>query len=133
MVITHEEGLRFTAEVRGHRITVDQPAPKGGDAGPMPLELIGAALGTCIALYVQQYCASRELPCEGLRVELHQESARAPYRVGAFRVSVLLPEPIAPEHLEMLERIARSCPVHNTLLHAPEMDIRIEADAAARV
>ncbi|HSJ13728.1 MAG TPA: OsmC family protein [Longimicrobiales bacterium] len=131
MVVTHDGGLRFVTDIRGHRLVVDQPGPKGEDTAPMPVELLGAALGTCIALYVQQYCASRALPYEGMRVELQQHSVKHPYRLGSFAVRIVLPEPLAPEHLEMLERVARSCPVHNTLLHAPRLDIAIETGAAA--
>jgi putative redox protein len=133
MVVTHEGGLRFVADIRGHRLVVDQPAPKGEDSAPMPVELMGAALGTCVALYVQQYCASRELPYEGMRVEVRHENAKSPHRIGAFAVQVFLPEPLAAEHLEMLDRVARSCPVHNTLTHAPQVEVVIEAGAPAGV
>lgn len=131
MVVTHEGGLRFVTEIRGHRLVVDQPAPKGEDSAPMPMELMGAALATCIALYVQQYCASRNLPYQGMRVELQQHSVKNPYRLGTLEVRVVLPEPLAPEHMEMLDRAARSCPVHNTLTHPPQLDILIEAPTPA--
>jgi len=35
MVVTHEGGVRFAADVRGHRVIVDQPIGSGGeDSGP---------------------------------------------------------------------------------------------------
>lgn len=133
MVVTHDGGLRFTTEIRGHRLVVDQPQPKGGDTAPMPMELMGAALATCVALYVQQYCDSRGLPYQGMRVELQQHTTRNPYRVGTFEVRVVLPEALAPEHMEMLERVARSCPVHNTLMHAPGFEVAFDTPAPAAV
>jgi hypothetical protein len=37
IVVTHDGGMRFTAQVRTHRVTVDQPTRAGGaDTGPMP-------------------------------------------------------------------------------------------------
>ena len=70
IVVTHESGSRFAAQIRSHRVVVDQPEHGGGtDAGPMPLELIGAALGTCIALYVQRFLHVRNLVYQGMRVE----------------------------------------------------------------
>jgi uncharacterized OsmC-like protein len=127
IVVTHEGGLRFAARVRSHRILVDQPVTAGGqDAGPMPIELLGTSLGTCIALYVQQYCQSRDLTCEGMRVEVEQFGARSPSRIGEFVVRVVLPRPLPPSHAEMLERIVRSCPAHNTLVHETPVRITIE-------
>lgn len=133
MVITHEGGLKFAAQIRSHRLVVDQPAGVGEDAGPMPLELIGASLGTCVALYVQQFCEARGLPYEGMRVELDQVGAQNPGRIAQYTVRVLLPVALPPQYAEMLERVARSCPAHNTLVHGAEVVVEIEAPAAAGV
>lgn len=131
MVITHEGGVKFAAQVRSHRILVDQPPRAGGDdAGPMPLELLGVSLGTCVALYVQQFCAARAIPTEGMRVEVEQRGAQNPNRIGEFIVRVLLPGEIPAQYAEMLERVARSCPAHGTLAHGAAVDVRIEAAEA---
>jgi len=131
MVITHEGGLKFAAQIRSHRLIVDQPAGVGADAGPMPLELLGASLGTCVALYVQQFCEARGLPYEGMRVELDQVGAQNPGRIAQYTVRVLLPAALPPQYAEMLERVARSCPAHNTLVHGTDVVVEIQAPAAA--
>jgi hypothetical protein len=87
IVVTHDGGVRFTAQVRGHRIVVDQPERAGGaDTGPAPIELLGASLGTCVALYVQQFCQARGLSSAGMRVEVMQLGAQNPNRIGEFGV-----------------------------------------------
>lgn len=130
MVVTHEGGLRFAAQIRGHRLMVDQPRGAGGeDAAPMPLELLGASLGTCVALYVQQFCHARGLPYEGMRVEVQPHGAQG--RIGKFDVRVILREPVPPRYAEMLERVAQSCPAHNTLTHGAEVAVAIEHPVAA--
>lgn len=130
MVVTHEGGLKFVTDIRGHRLVVDQPAGVGNDEGPMPLELLGASVGTCVALYVQQFCEARGLPYAGMRVEVQQIGARNPGRVGTFDIRVVLQEAIGEEYAGMLERVARSCPAHNTLVSGAEVAVRIEqADA----
>ena len=132
IIVTHDGGVQFTADVRSHRIVVDQPAHAGGhDAGPMPIELLGASLGTCIALYVQQFLQARGLPFEGMRVEVEQFSARNPSRVGEFAVRVVLPHALPPAYAELLERVARSCPAHNTLVNATHVNVAIEAPTPA--
>ena len=126
MVVTHLGGARFAADIRGHRIVVDQPAPTGDDSAPMPVELLGASLGTCVAFYVQRYLASRALPHDGMRVEVAQRGAANPGRVGEFTVRVVLPDGLPAHHIELLERVARSCPAHNTLVHGAAVDVRLE-------
>ncbi|MFW6205800.1 MAG: OsmC family protein [Gemmatimonadota bacterium] len=133
MVVTHEGGLKFATQIRGHRLIVDQPAGVGEDTGPMPLELLGASIGSCVALYVQQFCETRGLPYEGMRVEVEQMGARNPSRVGAFDVRVVLQEEIPEEYTALLERVARSCPAHNTLVTGSEVAVRIEQEQAAAV
>jgi putative redox protein len=132
IVVTHEGGVRFAAQVRSHRVVVDQPRTAGGeDSGPMPIELLGASLGTCIALYVQQFCHARGLPYDGMRVEIEQHGARHPNRVAEFAVRVVLPAALPPAYGEMLERVVRSCPAHNTLAGETRVRVQIEMPAPA--
>lgn len=122
--------MRFAAQVRSHRIVVDQPARAGGeDAGPMPLELLGASLGTCVALYVQQFCRSRGLAFEGMRVEVEQRGAANPGRKGEFLVRVQLPAALPEHEAEVVERVARSCPAHHTLAQGAAVTVEIHAPA----
>jgi putative redox protein len=131
IVVTHSGGVKFTAAVRSHRILVDQPVRGGGeDAGPSPLELLGASLGTCVALYVQQFCHARSLSYEGLRVEVAQEGASAPSRIAKFTVRVMLAHELPPHYMTMLERTAQSCPAHNTLTLGAAVEVLIETPAS---
>lgn len=134
IVVTHEGGVRFAAQVRSHRVVVDQPIAGGGDdAGPMPIEMLGVSLGTCIALYVQQFCQSRGLPTDGLRVEVEQFGAQNPSRIGEFRVRVVLPAELPEHYAALLERVARSCPAHHTLELGASVQVQIETPSSASV
>ncbi len=134
IIVTHEGGARFATHVRSHRLIVDQP-PRGGgeDSGPMPIELLGAALGTCVALYVQRFCQSRELPYEGLRVEVDQLRAANPNRVVQFDVRVMLAHELPEHHAVALERVVKSCPVHNTSTEATAVTLLIRGSRRSRV
>jgi hypothetical protein len=44
---------------------------------------------------------------------------------------VKLPEALPPQYAQMLERVARSCPAHNTLVQGAEVAVQIEAPVAA--
>jgi uncharacterized OsmC-like protein len=131
IVVTHEDGARFAAQVRSHRIVVDQPRSGGGeDSAPMPLELLGVSLGTCVALYVQRFLQARNLPHAGMRVEVEQVSGQNPHRVTAFQVRVILPAPLPPIYTALLERVARSCPAHNTLVQSADVRVAVEIRSA---
>jgi putative redox protein len=131
VVVTHESGLKFVAQVRSHRIIVDQPERAGGeDAGPTPLELMAFSLGSCVALYVQQFCHSRGLTYDGMRVEVDSIGATAPNRLGELVVRVHLPIELSPHLRTMIERAATSCPAHHTLELGAKVTVHIEAAAA---
>jgi uncharacterized OsmC-like protein len=134
IVVTHLSGVKFAAQVRSHRVIVDQSARRGGnDDAPTPLELLAASLGTCVALYVQQFCQVRALPYEGMHVDVDTVSVANPNRIGKFQVSVVLPASLPPHYAEMIERVARSCPAHNTLVHGADVSVVIETAEAAAV
>jgi len=131
ITVTWDGGVRFTADIRGHKITVDQPAQGGGqDSGPMPLELMPAALGTCVALYVQQFLATRGLDATGLQVQVLSAGAANPHRIGRFDVTVAVPKGIPDRYGDAVRRAAESCTVHHTLTHVPEIVVDVLAGAA---
>ena len=123
----HDGGMRFVAEIRGHRVETDQPAYGGGaDSAAMPLELLSAALGTCVVLYVHQFLATRSLPTEGLQVAVTSAMAEdRPRRIGRYDVEVRLPDGIPAELWPMVQRVAASCPAHATLAHTPRIEFML--------
>ena len=131
IVVTHERDLSFAAQIREHRVVTDQSVRAGGaNTAPSPTELISAALGSCIALYVHQFCASRSLPHDGMRVEVTPHNVANPNRIAELSVAVFIPGPLSAHTMEMLERVVRSCPVHNTLAHGAEVAVAIEVGLA---
>jgi len=104
----------------------DQSIRGGGtDTAPSPIELLGASLASCIAFYVQQFCAARELPYAGMRVEAELRSAKNPARVEEFVVRVIMPEELPEQYAQMLDRVVRSCPAHNTLAAGSAVNVEI--------
>jgi putative redox protein len=132
ITVTWEGGVRFTADVRGHKISVDQPVQGGGaDSAPMPLELLPTSLGTCVALFVQQFLATRGLDPTGLEVQVGTSGAANPHRIGRFKVSVVIPRGIPEHYRDAVVRVAESCTVHHTLVNKPEIAVEVLASALA--
>jgi putative redox protein len=127
ITVTWDGGARFTADVRGHKITVDQPHRAGGDdTAPMPLELLPTSLGTCIALFVQQFLATRGLDATGMSVEVLPLGATNPHRIGRFDVLVKIPGGIPEKYRDAVKRAATGCTVHHTLTQTPTISVAIE-------
>lgn len=92
IALQHTGGVRFVAEARQHRITLDQPAQDGAtDSGMTPAELLLASLGGCIGQYVAQYLSLRGLPAEGLLIRVEAHAMARPQRLKDFQVEVIVP------------------------------------------
>lgn len=132
IVATGANGLAFDVAVRGHTIATDQTVRSGGaDAAPTPLELMGAALAACVALYARKYCLAHDLDDDGIAVEVKPVWREDPGRVGRYDVTVHLPADFPAAHRDALMAMAADCPVHHTLAHTPEVVFRVEELEAA--
>ncbi len=122
--VEHVAGVQFQVIARGQRVLSDQPPELGGtDQGMTPPELLLASLGTCAGYYAVQYLQARSLPAKGLAIRVSAEKAASPARLAAFRVEVEAPGASDDRHREGLLRAVKKCLIHNTLLHAPEIDV----------
>ena len=129
--ILHLGEAKFEAVARGHRVICDQPATNGGsDGGMTPPEFLLVSLGTCAGFYAAQYLKARALPADGLRVKVTAEKATQPARLDRFRIEVTAPE-LDPQHQAGILRAVKLCLIHNTLLHAPAIDIVLNAPVEA--
>jgi putative redox protein len=133
VIVHHLGGVKFEAAARGHRVICDQPVENhGGDTGMTPPEFMLASLGTCAGYYAAEYLRARSLPAEGLEVRVSAEKATAPARLAAFRVEVTVPD-LDPRHEAGIMRAVKACLIHNTLLHAPAIEIALETRVPAIV
>jgi uncharacterized OsmC-like protein len=126
--VTHVDGKKFNIAIRSHTILVDQTYRGGGDdAGPSPIELLGASLGSCIAHYVREFCETRGISYEGMRVEVSHHSAHNPSRIQDFAVKVILPGDLPEQTRLLLDRVIHACPVHNTLAMGAGTEVVFES------
>ena len=122
VTIQHLGNVKFEAKTRGHHVISDQPAGNGGsDTGMTHPELLLASLGTCAGFYAAEYFKVRSLHHGELEVKVTAEKAKAPARLGQFRIEVAIPG-LDPKHQEGVLRAVKACLIHNTLLHAPAIE-----------
>jgi putative redox protein len=91
----------------------DEPAANGGtDTGPMPHEILLAALGACTAMTLKVYAAHK-----GLALRHVDVSGDGKHDAGTFKITrkITLVGDLTDAARTRLLEIAGKCPVHKTL------------------
>lgn len=107
--------FRHMVDIRGHHLSVDEPADHGGDdSAPSPQELLAASLASCTAVTMEMYAQRKGWDLGYVEVECSYTPAErgCPTR---FDLTLRLPADASDEQLERLKVIAAKCPVHRTL------------------
>ena len=127
--VQHLGNAKFSAATRGHVVICDQPPSNGGeDSGMTPPEFLLVSLGTCAGFYAAQYLKNHSLSAVGLEINVTAEKAKAPARLGSFRIEVIVPSLDASHEAGVL-RAVHACLIHNTLLNAPVIETVVHAPA----
>jgi putative redox protein len=104
---------RSPISIRSHRLLADEPQTEGGtDAGPTPIELMLAALGSCKTITARMYADRKGWPLESVEIDLDHAGAGA-NQTATVRVRFL--GPLTDEQRERLKDITDRCPVHRAL------------------
>jgi putative redox protein len=107
----------------GAQFTTDAPLDNGGKASSFsPTDLVGAAIGSCIATIMGIFARSHSIPLEGTKIEVVKTMIQQPMRrIGELKVDIYLP--VAADHPQRvgLEKAALTCPVRQSL----HPDVRI--------
>jgi putative redox protein len=131
ITVRHLGGDRFTMDVRGHTITVDQPGDAGGeDTAPTPTELFVAGLASCVAFYARRYLVRHAIPDDGLEVAMDYALGGRPTRVTDVAIRITPPAGLPAERRAAFLAVASHCTVHNTLHEPPVVDIALTAAPA---
>jgi putative redox protein len=126
-----DQGFRTEVRIGTHTLVADEPVDKGGtDKGPTAFSLLAAALSACTAATLRFYANLKEMPLEGVEVEVdavrrtpaEQAEAGPAAKAAHFRKKITLRgEKLTPEQREKLLAVAEKCPVNRTLLEGVDM------------
>lgn len=129
--VNYVKGDRLQIEIRGHELFTDQPVDDGGeDTAPTPTEVFVSSLTACVAFYAERFLRRNSLSTAGLSVASDYQWAESPHRVGEIDLVVGAPG-LTPEKQAAFLRVIEHCTVHNTLLHPPEIRLRLSSREAA--
>jgi uncharacterized OsmC-like protein len=129
--VTYESNLRTTCLhlQSGSAIETDAPTDnKGKGERFSPTDLIATGLGACMITTMGIKAESMDIALDGAQVEVTKIMKSDPRRIGKIITHITMPEGLGLEdkNKEILERVARTCPVERSL--HPEVELEISFD-----
>jgi len=123
IVVTLAGNRRVDALVGAHRLHTDQPRDNGGDdTAPSPFQLFLASLGTCAGIFVQGFCARRNIPFEEIRIRQRADIDSAGTLRGVA-LEVELPPGFPERYREALIRAVEQCSVKRAIQAQPSFTV----------
>ena len=127
LTVSFQGESRFELSNGHHAVTTDQLKEDGGqDAGMSPVELFVASLAGCVGYFVARYCTRHGIRVEGFCIETDWSMAEQPHRVGRIQLRLHLPAELSSSEQERLLKVAHGCTVHQSIIHAPAIDISLQ-------
>ncbi len=124
IVVTLPGGRRVDARVGKHVVHTDQSVEDGGeDAAPSPFQVFLAAIGTCAGVFVQGFCAKREISSEGIRI-VERSRVNEAGALVAVDLEIQVPPSFPEKYREALVRVADKCSVKQAIQAQPKFEVR---------
>jgi len=125
-VITFPGRKRVNVEYEGYTIMTDQPIDSGGEGtAPTPFELFMASIGSCAGVYALNFCQSRGIQIDGLKVRLKADYSKEEKRVTAVTILIKLPSGFPNMYKAALRRSVESCTVKRNIQNPPQFQVTI--------
>ncbi|MFQ6552811.1 alpha/beta fold hydrolase [Aestuariibius insulae] len=121
------DGFLQTVQSGPHEILADEPKKVGGtDRGLTPYDLLSAALGTCTSMTLRLYARHKNLPLDGVEVDVAHDKVHltdaekdcrneGQERADHFTRTIRVTGDLTEDQRQSLLKIADKCPVHRTL------------------
>jgi len=125
--ITYQGGLRCEAVhgPSGTKLVTDAPVDNHGKGESFsPTDLVATALGACIPTIMGIVAEREQIDLRGMRITVLKEmSAELPRRIAKLTTRIVMPAGLTEQQKVKLEKVAYTCPVHQTLHHNVEMPV----------
>ncbi|HEX8371926.1 MAG TPA: OsmC family protein [Chthoniobacterales bacterium] len=125
--ISYEGGLHCSAThgPSGNSLTTDAPVDNQGKGETFsPTDLVATALGTCMATTMDIYARRKNIDLTGMKITVKKEmSTSAPRKISKLETEIWIPISLQTDDLRTIEKVAFSCPVHQSLREEVEKPI----------
>jgi putative redox protein len=123
--VTLAGGRRIDAHVGHHVVHTDQPVDNGGeDRAPSPYQLFLASLATCAGIFVQGFCAKRELSTEGVGLVLRTATDAETGTLARVTIDIEVPPEFPEKYRDALVRVVDGCSVKRAIQAQPAFETR---------
>ena len=103
-------------------VKTDQSKAHGGDASaPEPYSLFLSAYASCAGIFALEFCKTRNLKVDELKVEMVCDWNKEKHRYDSFEIVVTPPSDLPDKLRKALERSISLCSVKKTIVDPPEM------------
>lgn len=128
-------GLQLKCSARGFEFMIDEPENVGGTNEAMnPLEALLCSLGACKMMVVRFFYQAKQIKLKSMRVEIVGEidsdrlKGMPEVKVGFSKIITnyyIDADNTDEEIQELVAFIEKTCPVKDTIVNAPEMELHI--------
>lgn len=119
-------GKKVDAHFNGFTVQTDQEVKYGGEgSAPQPFDLFFASIATCCGYYALQFCLSRELNTDGLKVRLTAEKNEKKKLFDEIILFLTLPEGFPQKYRDAIVRAVNLCTVKRHLHTELHFDIKV--------
>lgn len=130
LIITLPGNRRVDAAFGHHIVHTDQPLDNGGeDTAPSPFQLFLASIGACAGIFVQGFCAKRNIDPSGVRIverPVYDEQGT----LKDVTLDIELPGSFPEKYKEALLRVVEQCSVKKAIAAQPTFTVRASIGAA---
>jgi putative redox protein len=117
--LTYEGDLHCSAThlPSGNTLVTDAPLDNNGRGQAFsPTDLVATALGSCMATVIGIVARRKELPVEGMTVNVRKiMSDDLPRRIHRLELDLRIPLAASHPDRKLLESAANGCPVHHSI------------------
>ena len=107
-------------------VKTDQSVKNGGDgSAPEPYSLFLSGYASCAGIFALEFCKTRKLNIEELKVEMVCEWDKESHRYTSFELLVTPPSDMPEKLLKAFTRSINLCSVKKTIMNPPEMKTTI--------
>ena len=120
-------GRKVNANIKGFTIKTDQHEKAGGEgSAPEPFTLFLASIATCAGVYVQSFCAQRDIPVNEISLSMEYEVDPIAKMIAMIRIYIHVPYDFPEKYENAVINAAALCAVKKHLSEKIQSEITIK-------
>jgi uncharacterized OsmC-like protein len=109
----------------GQKFLTDAPVDNQGKGEFIsPTDMLGTAVGSCIATIMGIVARNNDIDIKGMRVNVQKEMANTPFRrISKLTLDIAFPKQLTEKEFAMLSNVPNTCPVTRSISKDVELVI----------